>query len=95
MIAGGTTKNLDMSNLLLEIKKYCKNVITLPGTGTDTLKLDQSIKVSNLADAVTQAVSESKKGDIILFSPSFTSFGLFNNEYDRNDQFVKLVKALK
>jgi UDP-N-acetylmuramoylalanine--D-glutamate ligase len=34
-------------------------------------------------------------GDVILFSPGFASFGIFKNEYDRNDQFMAAVKALQ
>jgi UDP-N-acetylmuramoylalanine-D-glutamate ligase len=29
--------------------------------------------------------------DVVLFSPAFASFGLFVNEYERNDLFVKIV----
>ena len=33
-------------------------------------------------------------GDVILFSPAFASFGMFKNEYDRNDQFLRIVREL-
>lgn len=46
-------------------------------------------------DAVMNAIKNSKKGDVLLFSPAFASFGLFNNEYERNDLFVKIIKGLK
>ena len=35
-----------------------------------------------------------KRGDTILLSPGAASFGIFKNEFDRGDQFVKLVKKL-
>ena len=95
---GGADKGLDMIKLLKEIKKYCKTVVLLSGTGTDKLKtiwLSDSQIVDNLKDAVKLAIQESKKDDIILFSPAFASFGLFKNEYDRNDQFVGIIKKLK
>lgn len=95
LIMGGADKKLDMSSLLIEIKKYCKNIILLPGTGSDNLNIEKAIKVSNLKEAIKQAVTVSKKGDTILFSPAFASFGLFVNEYERNDQFLKIVKSLK
>jgi len=45
---------------------------------------------------VKRAFSVSKKGEILLYSPAFSSFGkYFSNEYDRGDQFMKIVKELK
>ncbi len=94
LICGGSDKNLDLSNLNNAINKYCKEVIVLPGTGSE--KLSKEFKrAKDLKDAVKQAISASSKGDIILFSPAFASFGMFKNEYDRNDQFVKIIKGLK
>ncbi len=49
----------------------------------------------NLKDAIKNAQKGTKKGDTILFSPAFASFGMFTNEYDRNDQFMKIIKKLK
>ena len=93
LIAGGADKNINTSKLLEEIKKTCKKVILLPGTGTDKFSVE-GIYVKNLKDAVKQALKFAEKGDVILFSPAFASFGLFKNEYDRNDQFVKIIKNL-
>jgi UDP-N-acetylmuramoylalanine-D-glutamate ligase len=83
-------KNVDM---------YCKSVILLDGTGTQKflahkLKTPTHI-VHNIKDAVKNAQSHAKKGDIIILSPAFASFGMFTNEYDRNDQFMKIVRKLK
>jgi UDP-N-acetylmuramoylalanine--D-glutamate ligase len=49
---------------------------------------------NNLSDAVKQAVEVAKEGDVVLFSPGFTSFGMFKNEYDRGDKFMELVDTL-
>ena len=38
LIAGGADKNIDATNLVEAIPKYCKKVILLAGTGTDTIK---------------------------------------------------------
>ncbi|TSC67788.1 MAG: UDP-N-acetylmuramoylalanine--D-glutamate ligase [Parcubacteria group bacterium Gr01-1014_73] len=103
LILGGADKGLDMSELIAEIQKYCKVVILLPGTGTDKLISNSKFLISNqvlisnvknLKEAVKQATKISKRGDIILFSPAFASFGMFKNEYDRGEQFEKLVKGL-
>ena len=44
--------------------------------------------------AVQAARSAAAPSDIILFSPGFASFGMFQNEYDRGDKFNKLVNSL-
>jgi UDP-N-acetylmuramoylalanine--D-glutamate ligase len=93
LIAGGADKGLDVAPLKKAIDKYCKAVVLLPGTGTG--KLSIGIKAKDLKDAVSKSLAQAKKGDIVLFSPAFASFGMFNNEYDRNDQFVKIIKKLK
>ncbi|KKT75426.1 MAG: UDP-N-acetylmuramoylalanine-D-glutamate ligase [Parcubacteria group bacterium GW2011_GWB1_44_7] len=48
-----------------------------------------------LKECVKEAMKIAQKGDIVLFSPAFASFGKwFKNEYDRGEQFEKLVKGL-
>jgi len=45
-----------------------------------------------LKECVDEAMKIAEKGDIVLFSPAFASFGRwFKNEYDRGEQFVKIV----
>jgi UDP-N-acetylmuramoylalanine--D-glutamate ligase len=50
---------------------------------------------ATLRDAIRRALGEANRGDKILFSPSFASFGMFKNEYDRGEQFVKIVRSLR
>lgn len=92
VIAGGTDKNLDMNALLLKLSEV-KRVILLAGTGTNRILewLPNASVYDSLAAAVTEAMSGAIKGDVILFSPAFTSFGMFKNEYDRGDQFNALI----
>ena len=94
LIAGGADKNINTLKLAEEIKKTCKKVILLPGTGTDKFGIE-GVYVKTLKEAVKTALKFAEKGDSILFSPAFASFGLFKNEYDRNDQFIKIIKELK
>lgn len=100
LICGGSDKNLPLEDLVKGINKFCKAVIMIPGSGTDKLVssskfLVTSEKAKDLKDAVIKALKKAKKGDIVLFSPAFASFGMFNNEYERNDLFVKIIKKLK
>ncbi|MES2409627.1 MAG: UDP-N-acetylmuramoyl-L-alanine--D-glutamate ligase [Patescibacteria group bacterium] len=101
LICGGADKNLDLKDLINEINKTCKTIILLPGSGSqkltaNSLQLTAKITpVQNLSEAVTKAIEEAQSGDIILFSPAFASFGLFKNEYERNDEFMKTINELK
>ncbi|MFA5133821.1 MAG: UDP-N-acetylmuramoyl-L-alanine--D-glutamate ligase [Patescibacteria group bacterium] len=95
LIAGGKDKNLEYGSLAKEIKKYCKAVILFPGTATE--KMIRGIKKYQLAKDMPEAVSlakqEARRGDIILLSPAAASFGLFKNEFDRGEQFKKIVNG--
>lgn len=96
LIMGGADKYLDVGALLYEIAQTCKRVILLAGTGTDRvapLMQDYSI-FDSLDAAVKEAITSVQSGDTILFSPAFASFGLFKNEYDRNDQFMHIIGGL-
>lgn len=107
LIMGGADKSIDMMELLKDIPKYCKALVLLPGTGTNRVFPQLQITsnklhitpVNSLKEAVENALKCAQKGDIILLSPAFASFGPppggFKNEFDRGDEFVKLVKKLK
>lgn len=95
LIMGGSDKGLEMHELVDRAKR-CKKVILLPGTGTNRVspELPNATAVESLADSVKEALSAATRGDAVLFSPAFASFGMFKNEYDRNDQFLAIVRAL-
>jgi UDP-N-acetylmuramoylalanine--D-glutamate ligase len=101
LICGGADKKLPLDNFVKVVNKYCKAVIMIPGTGTDKLKAKsyklkpKILEMKTLKQAIMKALEISKKEDIILFSPAFASFGQFNNEYERGDLFLKLIKKLK
>jgi UDP-N-acetylmuramoylalanine--D-glutamate ligase len=98
LIAGGADKNIDVTKLAYAITQHCKNVLLIPGSGTDNLLsyLDGGeVGVSVLADlkvAFAEATRLAQNGDIILFSPAFASFSQYKNEYERNDEFISLVQ---
>lgn len=96
LIAGGSDKNLDLTELVSEIKKRCKRTFLLAGAGTDKLAplLNDTMIYHSISEAFTAALESAKSGDAILFSPAFASFGMFKNEYDRNDQFLAAVRHL-
>ncbi len=95
LITGGADKGLDIKEFIAEVQK-CKKVVFLAGTGTDRIKkeLPDASVFNTLRKAFLSAVDAAEAGDVILFSPAFASFGIFKNEYDRNDQFITLVHNL-
>ncbi len=107
LVAGGNTKYLPLADWPAEIVRRCRDVILLRGSGTDELlpHLEEEARVQsrpnplrgvcdNFTTAMDQAVALAQPGDTLLFSPGFTSFGMFLNEFDRGDRFVEYVKRL-
>ena len=93
LIVGGNDKGLPIDKLEKSIKENTKAVIYLSGTGTDRLNLPKEYEFEKLSDCVDKAFSLASEGDVILFSPAFASFSkYFNNEYEKNDEFVKSVQ---
>lgn len=94
LIAGGNDKNLPIELLVNAIVAHCKAVILIRGAGTDRLR--QALKANNahsLRESITQAFAKAVSGDVILFSPGFTSFAQFKNEFDRGEQFTHEVQT--
>jgi UDP-N-acetylmuramoylalanine--D-glutamate ligase len=107
LVAGGNSKHLPLENWPETIIRRCRDVILLQGTGTSELlqalhdeakRLDVANPVcgvfDNFTSAMNAAVSLTRPGDVLLFSPGFTSFGMFLNEFDRGDHFVDYVRKL-
>jgi UDP-N-acetylmuramoylalanine--D-glutamate ligase len=108
LVAGGNTKFLPLEDWPETIVRKCRDVVLLKGTGTDELLpvLQQAAQKRGIADpvrgvfddfttAMDTAVSLTRMGDVLLFSPGFTSFGMFLNEFDRGDKFVAYVRRLE
>jgi len=106
LISGGSTKNINLDNFVKVINKKVDQLYLIPGTGSQELlkyKIEPYLYLGkNLKDIIKEVFKNAKKslpagrqGDVVLFSPAFASFGMFKNEYDRNDQFVKIIRGLK
>lgn len=96
LIIGGSTKHLPYEEMVKVINSIACKVVLLSGSGTQEIKhlIKPDILIGefdNLADCLDQALGAAEKGQVILFSPGFTSFGMFDNEFDRGRQFNKLI----
>ncbi|VAW33014.1 UDP-N-acetylmuramoylalanine--D-glutamate ligase [hydrothermal vent metagenome] len=93
LIMGGSDKELDMSILSTKLPEV-KYVAFLAGSGTNLMHVDfPNTKIfDSLKEAFADAVSHASEGDYVILSPAFASFGMFENEFDRGDKFVEIVK---
>ena len=97
LIAGGTDKNIDFSPLR-EILPIPESIALLAGSGTEKmLPLLEEMDVpyggpfDGLAAAVDFALGRAAPGSSVLFSPGCTSFGMFQNEFERGRRFKEAV----
>ena len=106
LIIGGASKKLDPDKFLKKIaeSKYVKNIFILDSEIAQ--KIEEKLiefgaekKVqgifSEFDKAIKAAYAESSKGEIVLLSPGFASFGMFQNEFDRGRQFRSIANKLK
>jgi UDP-N-acetylmuramoylalanine--D-glutamate ligase len=101
LIAGGNSKNCDYQELIEMIKKTCKQVVFLKGNATDDFRNAiirsgmSEAQVGQIFDNFEKAIdfarAKSERGDYVVLSPGFTSFGMFNNEFERGERFNKIV----
>ncbi len=103
LICGGATKGLSINEFAKTICKKAKHVAFLKGTETDRLKKEIEICggkkliidiFDNFEKSIKALYSIAKSGDVILLSPGCASFGMFLNEFDRGEQFNKIVESL-
>lgn len=100
LIAGGADKNLDFTELGKTISDHAKAVVLLPGTATAKLvkEINPELKIAeakSMAQAVLLAKDLAETEDTILLAPGCASFGLFQHEFDRGQQFNEEVAKLR
>ncbi|MEN8252097.1 MAG: UDP-N-acetylmuramoyl-L-alanine--D-glutamate ligase, partial [Patescibacteria group bacterium] len=105
LIAGGVDKNLNYEEFAKEIttNKNIKGVVFLEGSATDKIvefikkEFKDEKKAFEIVDAMDKAVEiatlGAESGDVVLLSTGAASVGLLSNEFDRGNQFKKVVEA--
>lgn len=105
LIAGGRDKtdNADLPEIAELIQQYADRAVLIGESGQELIKVlpdTKAILQSTLAAAVSAAqttaeeLAQNNGSAIVLMSPAAASFDMFNNAYDRGDQFKKLVREL-
>jgi len=98
LILGGNDKGMKFDLLNESIRENVKKVILLPGDIEGKIKktfpsLDIK-EFENLEEVISFTKEIAIKGDIVLLSPSATSFKLYKNYEERGEHFKKIVNSL-
>lgn len=100
LIGGGADKKFDYGKMARYIEREIHFSILFSGTATDKIKsylrprFEGVTETMSMKTAVNVAIDKARAGDIIILSPGAASFGVFKNEYDRNDQYLRAIKKL-
>lgn len=96
LIMGGGDKGISAESLAAHARHRTKRIILLSGSGTDRIRasLPDAVVHNTLEEAVADAMAHASQGDIVLFSPAFSSYNMFKNPYDRGDRFDAIVQCL-
>ncbi len=105
LIMGGASKKLDPTIFLKKISqsKYVKNIFILDSKiakkiEKQIIELGGEDKINGIYSefdkAIKEAYIEAEQGGLVLLSPGFASFGMFENEFDRGRQFRNIVNKL-
>ncbi|AGF53966.1 UDP-N-acetylmuramoyl-L-alanine--D-glutamate ligase [Clostridium saccharoperbutylacetonicum] len=105
LIAGGYDKHIPFEPLAYEGYPYIKELILLGATKDkirevfDKLYKEQEIKINiktveTMEDAVKEARSVARSGDIVTLSPACASFDMYPNFMIRGNTFKTIVNAL-
>lgn len=98
LILGGQDKGSDLSLLEKDIKKSVKAIITFGETGRQIKDIFENICLTQMAstmkDAVQKAFDKALKNDVVLLSPGFSSFDMYESYVHRGNDFTNHVKAL-
>ena len=106
VIAGGSDKKLDYSQLAEPINTYVKTLVLLGETAdsieaavkayphyiTDKCRI---VRVKTMEEAVNAAQKSAKNGDVVTLSPASASFDLYKNFEERGQHYKNIVNSLK
>ncbi|MFA5306946.1 MAG: UDP-N-acetylmuramoyl-L-alanine--D-glutamate ligase [Candidatus Babeliales bacterium] len=93
LIVGGLSKGVDRSTLAEQLKDH-PQLKRMYCFGRDCAAFGSCDVCNNLEDTVHNVFESMTAGDIVLFSPSGTSFDFFKNYEQRGQVFKELVTKL-
>mgnify|MGYP002552736786 FL=1 len=96
LLMGGFDKGLDLKEMSTYSNKI-KRLVTFGAAGKrfkDEMHVENSICVKNLKEATLEAINNATSGDIVLLSPSTSSFDEFSGYEQRGNVFKEIVCSL-
>ncbi len=98
VILCGEDKRYNAGQFLAKLNQKVKSITVFGNLSSVIMPLADTVAApithtATLADAVQIAYKASEKNEVILFSPSSSSYDQFNGFKDRGDQFKAYVKA--
>ncbi len=100
LIVGGYDKGVSFEDLVEYIKRKVKYVITIGQTREKIFKIlvnsgYKAVEIaSSLEEAIIKSLNRAKKGDVVLFSPAYASFDMFQNYEERGSKFKEIVNNI-
>jgi len=98
LIGGGADKEFHYQKMAKYIARNITFSLLFSGKATEKLReqfpprFEAFTETLSMKTAFNIALDHAESGDIIILSPGAASFGVFNNEYERGDQYTKLVR---
>lgn len=101
LIIGGVDKGADFSELhdVIRSASNVKKVVLIGNIKHKLAEIFQDVdtyvsQATTMREAVRDAVQFAESGDVVILSPACASFDMFQNFYDRGDQFRRAVGEL-
>jgi UDP-N-acetylmuramoylalanine--D-glutamate ligase len=96
LIAGGYGSGFELKGWVADVLANTEAVVLI-GASADLLQdalraHPKVVRASSLEDAVVAAAGLSRQGGVVLLSPAYKSFDMFNDFEDRGNQFKALVR---
>jgi len=98
LLAGGLDKGSHYQKLAKYIARNVYFTLLFSGQATDKLReffpmrFDKFMETISMKTAFNIAITQATEGDIVILSPGASAQGVFLNENDRNNQFIKNTK---
>ncbi|MFC2093932.1 glutamate ligase domain-containing protein, partial [Bacteroidota bacterium] len=98
LIMGGEKADNDLEHIKDLIYRNVKSIIAIGESKQQIKRFLSSVVSVELAESLEEAVettfNKGKTGDIVLFSPAYKSFDMFDNFEHRGNEFKRIVNQL-